>query len=144
MTPTAEEVKRPDCDPCICGDTETWHKECYSKAAKTRINYGRQIDSMAARIAELEAENARLRKPSQEPAKLPLDPIYYMRDDHTSRKLSADVDEAMAELEAEFDFGCTYGMLCSKRPNFKPIHAGGREKRDDFLAKCRARLEALK
>lgn len=71
-----------------------------------------------------------------------LSPIYYMRDDHTFKHLSADVDTAIVEIEAEFNAGYTCGMLCSKRPGFKNIHAHGDENRFKFFAECKKALES--
>lgn len=71
-----------------------------------------------------------------------LKPIYYMRDDHTFKHLSVDVDTAIVEIEAEFNAGYTCGMLCSKRPGFKNIHAQGDETRFKFFAECKKALES--
>ena len=71
-----------------------------------------------------------------------LSPIYYMRDDHTFKRLSADVDTAIVEIEAEFNAGYTYGMLCSKRPGFKNVHAHGNENRFKFFAECKQALQS--
>lgn len=71
-----------------------------------------------------------------------LNPIYYMRDDHTFKLLSGDVDTAIVEIEAEFNAGYTCGMLCSKRPGFKNIHAHGNENRFKFFAECKQALQS--
>ena len=71
-----------------------------------------------------------------------LNPIYYMRDDFTYKRLSADVDTAIVEIEAEFNAGYTYGMLCSERPGFKNIHAYGNENRFKFFAECKQALQS--
>lgn len=70
-------------------------------------------------------------------------PIYYMRDNHTFKKLSVHLGTAMEEIEAEFDAGYTSGMLCSKRPGFKDVHAAGTEKKEDFLKDCYAALRPI-
>lgn len=69
-------------------------------------------------------------------------PIYFMRDDHTFKKLSTDIPTAMAEIEHEFNDGYTYGYLCSKRKGFKDVHASGSANRLKFFADCQASLEA--
>lgn len=71
-----------------------------------------------------------------------LNPIYYMRDNHTFKLLSGDVDTAIVEIEAEFNAGYTCGMLCSKRPGFKNIHAHGNENRFKFFAECKQALQS--
>ena len=68
-------------------------------------------------------------------------PIYYMRDNHTFKKLSDDVSTAMVEIEHEFNDGYTYGMLCSKRDGFPTVHAAGSKNRLTFFADCKAVLE---
>lgn len=69
-------------------------------------------------------------------------PVYYMRDNHTFKQLSADAKTALAEIESEFNAGYTHGMLCSHRPGFKKIHAQGDETRAKFFAECKKSLEA--
>lgn len=61
--------------------------------------------------------------------------IYYMRDNHTFKKLSKVVSVAMGELEYELESGASSGMLCSKRPGFVNIHA--REDKANFLIECK-------
>ena len=67
--------------------------------------------------------------------------IWYMRDNHTFKKLSADVSIALIEIEQEFNEGYTYGMLCSKRKGFPNVHASGEKKRLEFFAECKKTLE---
>jgi hypothetical protein len=67
--------------------------------------------------------------------------IWYMRDNHTFKKLSEDVSTALIEIEQEFNEGHTYGMLCSKRKGFPSVHASGDKKRLEFFAECKATLE---
>lgn len=69
-------------------------------------------------------------------------PIYYMRDNHTFKRLSNSVSAAFVEIEAELNAGYTHGMLCSHRSGFKDIHANGNTSRMAFLAECRAALLA--
>ena len=77
-----------------------------------------------------------LAQPEQEPVT-----IWYMRDNHTFKKLSADVSTALIEIEQEFNEGYTYGMLCSKRKGFPTVHASGDKKRLEFFAECKLTLE---
>ena len=76
----------------------------------------------------------------QEP--VALEPIYYMRDNHTFKRLSDDVSKALVEIEQEFNEGWTYGSLCSKREKFPMIHASGSAKRLEFFDACNVALEA--
>ena len=76
----------------------------------------------------------------QEPVELA--PIYFMRDDHTFKRLSDDVSTALIEIEHEFNEGWTYGSLCSKREGFSTIHANGSAKRLYFFHECQRALEA--
>lgn len=70
------------------------------------------------------------------------EPIYYMRDNHTFKKLSEDVPTALVEIESELNAGYTSGMLCSKRDGFENIHSHHKE-RMKFLNACKDRLEAI-
>ena len=78
-------------------------------------------------------------KISEPPEELPA--IYYMRDNHTFKRLDEDVSKALVEIEQEFNEGYTYGMLCSKREGFLDVHASGSKKRIEFLAECKKTLE---
>lgn len=69
-------------------------------------------------------------------------PVYYMRDNHTFKRLSDDVGTAIAEIVAELDAGFTSGMLCSKRLGFSNIGTNFRESREEFLSKCRKAMLA--
>lgn len=71
-----------------------------------------------------------------------LEPVYYMRDNHTFKRLSNDVDTAITEIEAELDAGWTSGMLCSKRKGFSSLHANYRRPREEFISDCRDALLA--
>ena len=53
-----------------------------------------------------------------------LAPLWYMRDNHTFRRLSEDPEEAAGQIKGEWDDGYTSGMLCTNRkPAPKGIHA---------------------
>ena len=67
--------------------------------------------------------------------------IYYMRDNHTFKKLSEDVSAALIEIEHEFNEGYTYGSLCSKRDGFPMVNASGSKNRMAFFAECKSVLE---
>ena len=49
--------------------------------------------------------------------------LYYMRDNHTFKKLSMDVDIAIEQIKKEFKDGYTMGMLCTHDATIQPIHA---------------------
>lgn len=52
--------------------------------------------------------------------------IYYMRDNHTFRSISLNVEKALEQIKEEIDAGYSYGMVCSKFPKAPaPIHAKG-------------------
>lgn len=40
-------------------------------------------------------------------------PPYYMRDNHTFKKLTGSIDEMIEQIKLEIADGYTYGMLCS-------------------------------
>lgn len=70
-------------------------------------------------------------------------PIYYMRDNHTFKRLSNNVSTALIEIEQEFNDGYTYGALCSKREGFPTVNASGSGKRLEFFAECKVVLERV-
>ena len=52
--------------------------------------------------------------------------IFYMRDNHTFKPLSLDVDQALLELLDEWNEGWNHGMLASKHDRApKELHADG-------------------
>lgn len=58
----------------------------------------------------------------QETAKISL---YYMRDNHTFKRLEGSVEEMLAQCMEEYDTGETGGMLCTKSiPGIGNVHAG--------------------
>lgn len=78
-------------------------------------------------------------------------PLYYMRDNHTFRRLSYDVEFALTELRIEIDEGWTGGMLCSKRegdpPSVSYEHRDGEKfwpAAREWLEKCLQARAALK
>lgn len=75
-----------------------------------------------------------------------LQPIYYMRDNHTFKKLSEDIEIAIEEISDEIEAGYSYGMLCSKIPNFKIVHSHGDSFKEvrKFLKECREVLTVHK
>lgn len=78
----------------------------------------------------------------EQPLAMVLNLIYYMRDNHTFKRLSDDVETAIGEIVAELDAGFTSGMLCSKRPGFVNIGTNYRQPREEFLSACREALLA--
>jgi hypothetical protein len=77
----------------------------------------------------------------QEPVVIDHSPIYYMRDNHTFKNLSTDMNTALVEIEHEFNAGWIYGMLCSKQEGFPTIHANGDKDRLRFFDECKTALE---
>jgi hypothetical protein len=71
------------------------------------------------------------------------DAIWYMRDNHTFKRLNEDVPTALIQLETELNEGNIYGMLCSKRKGFENIHNHGTKDRVRFLSACEARLKSI-
>lgn len=65
---------------------------------------------------------------------------YYMRDNHTFKRLGPSIDEAMADVKAEMEAGYTYGMLCTKdRSDVGTVHAG--KSWEEFEPRAREWLE---
>jgi hypothetical protein len=107
-----------------------WTKEAVSSEwAEKAMN---TLDNAKKAISDLE---------KQEPVIIDHAPIYYMRDNHTFKKLSTDVSTALVEIENEFNDGWIYGMLCSKQEGFPTIHANGDRDRLRFFAECKSVLE---
>lgn len=66
-------------------------------------------------------------------------PIWYMRDNHTFRRLPADVVQALDAMREEFADGYTHGMLCSRMTGCAPpIHGHGVW--DEFAERARTWL----
>jgi hypothetical protein len=53
--------------------------------------------------------------------------IWYMRDNHTFLTLSNNVDEALAQVQEEFEGGYTSGMVCTRDSSLPPIHTDYRD-----------------
>ena len=68
--------------------------------------------------------------------------LWYMRDNHTFRRLPANVDDAMAILRDEFDAGETYGMLCTKQGPMAGKNEHARKDWGDFEPRARRWLLA--
>ena len=73
---------------------------------------------------------------------LPEPAFYYMRENHTFRKLSSDPSTALAEIENEFNAGYTFGSLFSNRKGFPGVHATGSANRLSFFSECKSVLES--
>ena len=69
---------------------------------------------------------------------------WYMRDDHTFRRLPLDVEAALAVMREERDAGHTYGMLCGRPRGVVPpvVHARTAAQWDAFEAQARPWLKA--
>jgi hypothetical protein len=63
---------------------------------------------------------------------------YYMRDNHTFRKLSGDEKDIRHAIMEEFLDGYTYGMLCTKTKGYEhiTIHASGKDSYKEFIEQC--------
>ncbi|HDR9337678.1 hypothetical protein [Burkholderia multivorans] len=71
--------------------------------------------------------------------------LYYMRDNHTFKRLTGPVEEMLAQVMAEFDDGFTGGMLCTKSlPDLGNVHAYGTADRERFQNEAREWLLAAK
>ncbi|MDQ0022958.1 hypothetical protein J2X90_000744 [Variovorax paradoxus] len=70
--------------------------------------------------------------------------FWYMRDNHTFRKLTGSPAEMVAQCLEEFDAGYNYGSLCvSHVPGFvKGVHASGPDHREDFRLTALAAIDA--
>jgi hypothetical protein len=69
--------------------------------------------------------------------------LYYMRDDHTFKRLTGPVEDMLAQVMAEFDDGFTSGMLCTKSlPDLGHVHAHGTSDRQRFMNEAREWLFA--
>lgn len=68
--------------------------------------------------------------------------LWYMRDNHTFRRLPANVDDAIAILRDEFGAGETYGMLCTKEGPMVGKYEHAREDWGDFERRARRWLLA--
>ena len=105
--------------------------ECYS------TDLGLPVNSEAAEGLEIvfnpKFENA----PSDTESNDEQPPIYYMRDNHTYKRLTEDVEIAMNEIAADFKQGYDYGMLCSKREGFTNISSNGSRTQFEFFNECR-------
>ena len=63
-----------------------------------------------------------------------LEPIYYMRDNHTFKRLSESVLPALNEMKKCWDDGYTSGLLSTSRPGApKGLHATGKSWRQFSL-----------
>lgn len=71
--------------------------------------------------------------------------LYYMRDNHTFRKLPHDESDAISIIREEFEAGWTHGMLCSKIScaTDTVVHARGMEDWDRFEAEARIWLSKV-
>ena len=68
---------------------------------------------------------------------------WYMRDDHTFRKLSSNINKAIEQIAVEIDDGHTYGMLCAEDKSIPVLHAGSREEMPLYLADCVKWFESI-
>ena len=92
----------------------------------------------------VQAHNAALAAQAPKSARAGGEPkAYYMRDNHSFRRLPLEVDAAMAAIREEFDDGWTGGMLCTKdyRMDRRNVHANGKEHWAEFESAGRVWME---
>ena len=126
-------------------DTVTLPREVMEQALRALESCRSEIDGKWYYATSLDPKTikegiAALRAALDAPQASAPNPIYYMRDEQTFKRLSDNVDTALDEIRDEFSQGYSYGSLCSKRKNFKMIHAGGSDQLEPFLAECRTAL----
>lgn len=51
-------------------------------------------------------------------------PLYYIRDNHTFKKLTGSIDEMIEQIKLEIADGYTYGMLCTHHEK-EVVHMNG-------------------
>ena len=68
---------------------------------------------------------------------------WYMRDNHTFRKLSSNINEALAQIKEEMDDGYTFGSLCAEDKSIPMLHARGSKELPSYLAECVKWFEKL-
>lgn len=68
--------------------------------------------------------------------------IYYVRDNHTFKRLHPAPKIAVMQVEREFDEGWTYGTLLCREQNVE-VHAHGEKDRERFIAECAKALTEL-
>ena len=63
---------------------------------------------------------------------------YYMRDNHTFRRLEGTKKDIRIALMEEFLDGNSYGMLCTKTKGYDNIvvHAHGSDRANEFIDEC--------
>lgn len=70
--------------------------------------------------------------------------LFYMRDNHTFRRLPLDVELAIEAMREERDDGQTYGMLCSKQAGeLGQVHAYDAARWPAFESQARPWLAAM-
>lgn len=76
--------------------------------------------------------------------KVPEPSFWFMRDNHTFRRLAGNAEEMSAQCMEEFDAGWTYGGLFAKNLPSKSfaVHASGSANREDFRINALAALSA--
>ena len=122
------------------------YRELQAQHDQLQSKHKAALDALSSAVKTAEFEG-HAHRPWHDSAKTLLagqvpEPVYYMRDNHTFKRLSDDVDTAITEIEAELDAGWTSGMLCSKRKGFLSLHANSRRPREEFISDCRYALLA--
>lgn len=135
--------ERPDTEwtDAASAPTAEDYRELQAQHDQLQSKYKAAMDALSSAVKTAEFEG-HAHRPWHDSAKTLLagqvpEPVYYMRDNHTFKRLSNDVDTAITEIEAEMDAGWTSGMLCSKRKGFSSLHANYRRPREEFISDCR-------
>lgn len=68
--------------------------------------------------------------------------IYYMRDNHTFKRLHPVPTIAVMQVAREFDDGWTHGALLCREQNVE-VHAQGAKGRGRFISECATVLAEL-
>ena len=68
--------------------------------------------------------------------------FYYMRDNHTFRRLDSDIATALVQIEEELEAGWTSGMLCSSNSGTPTVHSDYKRDKAYFLKQCRELMQA--
>lgn len=140
--------ERPDTEWTDAASTPTAqdYRELQAQHDQLQSKHKAALDALSSAVKTAEFEG-HAHRPWHDSAKTLLtgqvsEPVYYMRDNHTFKRLSDNVDIAIAEIEAELDAGWTSGMLCSERNGFRHLHANSRRPREEFISDCRYALLA--
>ncbi|MNH20493.1 hypothetical protein D3C79_802680 [compost metagenome] len=139
--------ERPDTEWTDATSTQTAedYRELQAQHDQLQSKYKAAMDALSGAVEAAVAEGRSYRPwryQAEDLLGLHQRPIHYMRDNHTFKLLSDDLETAIEEIVAELDAGFTSGMLCSKRPGFVNINTNYRQPREEFLSACREAMLA--